>query len=72
MAFFKLTMVGHQNKIKDFVKEDNSKSNSNNVLEDELKKAFASEQTHTYGNGPAGSHSKHNEMNHKHIRNPKG
>ena len=71
MAFFKLTMVGSQNKLKES-KVDNAEENRMEILEKQLKDEFASQQVNEYGNGALGSFTKHSLMRQKHIRNPKG
>ena len=71
MAFFKLTMVGSQNKLQE-EKIEGASVNEQDKLEEQLKQEFASQQINEYGNGPSGSYTKHSLIRQKHIRNPKG
>ena len=71
MAFFKLTMLGSQNKLQE-AKIDGSGENEQSQLEKQLKEEFGSNQINEFGNGPSGSYTKHSLIHQKHIRNPKG
>jgi hypothetical protein len=66
MAFFKLTMLGSQDPLKESQIEDTDQTNN---LQAQTK---SSQQVLNYGAGPLGSHSKRKEILVKHTRNPKG
>jgi hypothetical protein len=71
MAFFKLTMLGSQNKLQE-AKIEGSGVTDQDQLEKQLKEEFASQQINEFGNGPSGSYTKYSLIRQKHIRNPKG